>query len=529
MQDGPLNPLFVNTGATAAAGAAAGFDSAAGAATAPAAVAAAAAPTFASPQAHQPSDEDTGNYQPLKPVSMNFELRHAFSSGEVVFDPNLPTLQYPSASRNGTEEAIRKAPTISIAAGAKLDRYATVIREGLNHIPMSDDQDALRGRIEAIFKQEVEANGQQLGGFVPKFKVREGTKYTGEAARNLARSSLQLGTVFSVPLWHSGFWLTLRAPSEGDLLELHRQLTQEKILLGRSTYGLLYSSITSYTAKTMTDFIMAHLHSSSLKVADDDSVLNYVKSPDYQLLLWGLTCATWPNGYQFQRACITDVEKCQHLTTERVNLARLLWEDTTSLSERQKLHMTHRQKQSVTVEQVKIYQEEFLRGRNAKVQINERLAVTFKMPLLSEYIDVGFKWISMLEEQYGRAMGMREEDRNQYLLNHAQAQAMRQFGHFVHALHIDDNEIDDQDDVAVILGDLSSDDTIRTAFTEKVQVFQNDGIVAFVGIPNFKCPSCGGMQNPTALPGQQHELIALDVAQTFFLLLMQKLAMIRDR
>lgn len=521
----PVNPIF-NDG-TAAPAPGMPFDPLAVASSttpaAPAAAPAAAAPASASAPAQQPV-ADPGSYKPL-----NFEVRFPFSSGEVPFDPNLPTLQYPSASRDGTEDAVRKAPNLSIAAGAKLDRYAATIREGLNQIPMSDDQNILRGRETAMFKQEVDVNGTGLGGFVPRFKLREGTKYTGEAARNLVRTGLNLGTVFSVPLWHSGFWMTLRTPSEGDLLELHRQLTQEKTTLGRSTYGLLYSSITSYTAKIMLDFVLTHMHSSSLQLADDDSVVNYIKAPDYQLLLWGLTCATWPNGYQFQRACITDVEKCQYVVTERVNLARLLWEDTTGLTERQKLHMTHKQKQSVTVDQVKIYQEDFLRGRNAKVAINDRLSVTFKMPLLSEYIDVGYKWISMLEEQYGRAMGMREEDRNQYLLNHAQAQAMRQFGHYVHALHLDEHDIEDQDDIAVILGDLSGDDAIRTTFTDKVQAFQNESIIAFVGIPNYKCPSCGGLQNPTALPGRQHELIALDVAQSFFLLLMQKLATIRER
>lgn len=477
----------------------------------------------------QPSAEGTDQPKDKPPAPLNFELRQAFSSGALPFDPNLPTVMYPSASREGTHAAVRKAPSLSISTGAKLDRYAATIRDGLANIPMSDDQDALRGREDAMFQQAIDGNGKFLGGFVPPFTLKEGVKPAGESARNLVRSSMKLGTVFSVPLWHSGFWITLRTLPEGELLELHRQLTQDKVQLGRATYGMLYSGMTSYTAKTMVEFLARHMHSSSLEVAEDDSVFNYIKAPDYQLLLWGLTCATWPNGYQFQRACITDVEKCQHVVNERVSLAQLLWTDGASLSVRQKTHMTARRKGSMTVEQVKTYQDEFLRGRGATIKINDRLSVTLKMPLLNEYIDAGYKWISMLEEQYGKALEMPERERDQYLINQAQAQAIRQFGHFVSSITIDEHELDDSEDVPVILGDLSADDDIRKAFSEAVLKFQNDSIISFVGIPNYKCPSCGGNQNPTAQPGQKHELIALDIAQTFFTLLMQKLARIRDR
>lgn len=466
------------------------------------------------------------SYKPLKP---NFELRFAYSSGEVPFDPELPTVSYPSASREGTAEAMKRAPNLSTEDDAKLTTYGTHIREGLNQLPMGNDMLDVTGRPTAAWTQSPNSNGVELAGAVPKFKIREGGKYSGEAARNLVRSTLSMGTVFSVPLWHSGFWVTLRSPSEGALLELHRQLTQDKTLLGRATYGLICSQSTSYSAKVMTDFIMAHLHSSSLQVGDDDSILRYIKTPDYQLLLWGLACATWPNGYQYQRACITAVEKCTYVVNERVNLSRLQWTDTSSLTARQIQHMTNRQKQSVSVEQVKIYSDDFIAGRKSSVKITDQLSMVLKMPLLTDFLNAGFRWISSLEEQYGRAMGLREEERNKYLLSHGQAQAMRQYSHFVHAIVVGDEEIDDPADIDSILADLSSQDQIRSTFLEKVQTFQNEGIVSFIAIPNYKCPACGGLQNPKAIDGQDHELIPLDVAQTFFPLLMQKLSTIEDR
>lgn len=475
----------------------------------------------------QPADD--GSYQRLAVGEVNFDVRHAFSSGPAEFDPKLPIVQYPSASRAATGQAISRAPNVNLTAGAKLEEYATVLREGLAQIPMGDDMDELRGRPQSHFAQVVSVNGEDLQGYVPKFKLRENVKYTGEAARNLVRDSLKLGTVFQAPLWHSGFWVALKSPSEGDLIELHRQLTQEKVMLGRATYGLLYSQLTGYTAKVMSDFILAHLHSTSIKLEDNESILDYIKAADYNILLWALVCATWPNGYQYQRACVSDVEKCNHVVTERVNLSRLLWTDTSSLTQRQMQHMTNRQRSSVTPEQVQLYCDDFLRGKNTKVALNNKVQVTLRMPSLNEYIEASYRWIGMIEESYGRAMSMEENERNQYLLNHAQAQGMRQFSHFVQSIVVDDHEIDDQETVEQILGDVSCEDDVRDAFTEQVQKFQSEGTISFVGIPNYKCPSCNGMQRPSAIAGQKHELIVLDVAQSFFPLLMQKLTTIRAR
>jgi hypothetical protein len=473
---------------------------------------------------------DQGSYQQLSTSGPNFEVQAAYSSGEIAFDPNLPVLHFPSASREASLESIKNAPNMPVAPGRKLDDYVNVVQEGLNKIPMGDDRDELRGRQVAKFEQEVEVNGEKLYGYVPKFKHKDHAKYSGESARNLVRSSLGMGTVFTAPLWHSGFWVTLRTPTEGDLLELHRQLAQDNVALGRSTYGILFSQMTGYTTKTMLDFILAHLHSSSLAVAEDDSIINYIKAADYDILVWALACATWPSGFQYQRACISDVEKCRYVVTERLNLSRLLWTDTSSLTDLQRQHMSKRQRNSMTIEDVRQYGEQFLRGKNATVDIAGKLQMTLKMPRLVDYIETSYRWVSTLEEQYGRALGMKEDERNTYLINHAQAQSMRQFSHFVHAIKLDDDEIDD--DVSTIedvLSDLSSYDDIRNDFNEKIRKFQNEAIISFIAIPNYKCPACGAMQNPTAIPGQKYELIALDVSQSFFPLLMQKLAMIRQR
>lgn len=519
MNDTPINPIFKPIQSPVAESTPA----------APAATAVLQEPAIVPTIQEAPTPPSAESKPIYKPVEANFLLKFAYGSGEVPFDPQLPSLSYPAATREGTAEAMKSAPNFTPEEDRRLNLYATHIREGLNQLPMGNDMKETIGRVGAKWTQAPTFGDIPMMGYVPKFKVREGGKYTGEAARNLVRSTLRMGTVFNIPLWHSGFWIALRAPSEGALLELHRQLTQDKILLGRATYGMIFSQTTTYSTKAMADFVLEHFHSSSLKVDDTDSILNYIKTPDYQILLWGMTCAVWPNGYQIQRACVSDVSKCTYVTTEKVNLTRLQWTDESSLSALQLQHMTNRQKQSVTVDQVKLYAEQFTRGAKTKVKISDEISVILQMPRLVDFIDAGYRWVNSIEEQYGRAMGMAEDERNKYLMSHAQAQAMCQYSHLVQAILVNDDEIDERADIVNILADLSSQDSIRTEFLQAVMKFQNESIISFVAIPNYKCPSCGGMQHPKAIEGQDHELIALDVGQTFFPLLMQKLSMIEDR
>lgn len=482
----------------------------------------------------------------IVPHEQNFRIDVAYTSeGYDGFNASLDTAAMPSGTDEQIRAALRDTPNLKAGMDKDTEKFISVINSALSTMPTNAGLVNTAHRQGAMYLQQVPSATTPLFGSTPKFKKKEGVKYTGESARNLIRSTMKLGTVFSVPLWHSGFWITLRAPSESDLLELYRKITQDKITLGRSTYGLMFSNVSSYTNKTMLDFIMENLYETSLATKGDESVRDYIKLPDLSLLIWGMACATWPNGFQYQRACITDIDKCKHVVSEKLSLSRLLWTDTSSLTPRQIQHMTNRQRGSVDLEAVKRYTDEFLRGRNSKVVINDELSFILKMPTAAEHIDSGYRWINHIEEEYGRAMTQDESSRNDYLLSHAQATSMRQYAHFVSSVLVGGTdgdtpeEIDGMEEIENALSDLSSRDDVRDLFMTKTSAFLDDSIISFVGIPTYKCPACGGDQRHSAKElnelGEKAntvrypELIPLDVAQTFFPLLIQKILRIRER
>lgn len=470
----------------------------------------------------------------------NFKMDFAYTSEGYAFDKAGITVGLPSGTDAQTREALRDTPNFKSGMDTLSQRYIEVINQGLASLPFGEGLVETAHRDDAMWAQKVESPVGSLMGVSPKFKKKEGVKYTGESARNLIRSHMKLGTVFAVPLWHSGFWVTLRSPTESDLIELYRKITQDKITLGRSTYGLLFSNVSVYVNKILLDFVIDNLYETSLNIKDNEDIRSYIQLPDLSLLVWGLACAAWPNGFQYERACITDVDKCKHVVSEKLNLSKLLWTDTTSLTTRQVQHMTKRLRGSMETETLKVYQDDFVRGKQNKIELTDTLSFVIKQPTALEHVEAGYRWINGIEEGYGRALNQDENTRNDYLLSHAQASSMRQYAHYISSILVDEEEIDGKEEVENALIDLSSRDDLRDLFMKKIAQFLDSSLISFVGIPTYTCPACGGNQRHShaeeeaiaagvkAKPAYP-ELIPLDVAQTFFPLMVQTVLRVRER
>ena len=435
----------------------------------------------------------------------------------------------PSGSMDVTKKAIADTPSSALGADKKSQEWVGTLNSGLASLVYSNGLNGTVEREGADFVQSVPSETGPQSGVYPSFRVKEGARYTGEPARLRIRSALNLGTVFTVPLWHSGFWITLKAPPEGALLELFRRIDSEKVTLGRATYGLLFSNGASYTAKLLLDFVLEHQYETSLKLKDGEDLRDFIRAPDLSLLIWGIACAIWPTGFAYQRACISDPDKCKHVLREKLNLSKLLWTDTSALTQRQIAHMTRRQRGTVDSDEVKRYVSEFIRGQDRKVELTERLSIVMKVPTVVEHIDAGYRWINAIEENYGRAMTQNEKSRDEYLINQGKATIMRQYAHFVKGVEVAGDLYEEKEDIEETLNDLTANDTIRNAFFDKAAEYVDDSIVSLVAIPTYRCPSCGGEQHPSKKLERYPGLIPLDVNQTFFTLLVQRLRRIEAR
>lgn len=382
-------------------------------------------------------------------------------------------------------------------------------------------------RDDANFMQYLETESSKLGYSAPKAAEAGVGNYTGERAVMRVKSILGLGGLISVPLWHSGFWVTLTAPSESRLIELQRRLQEEKIELGRETFGLVFSNEQSYLNSFLLDFCMDHIYEHSVRVDQLSDLRPLMKIQDLNILFWGLACLVWPRGFDYIRS-LTTKEGIENTDTisAKINVAKLMWVDNSSFDDKLKMHMTHRQRGKMTVETVQEYQKNFVPSlsQGRRVPIRENLEVLVASTDVDNYIADGERWIAgivqTVDSTFTQAIPS-EEERNRMITLHARASRLRNYGAWIKAIIIDGNENTERETITELLDVLSTDEETVTLIEGAVTKFIDDSTRALIAIPETSGKEIGVPRFP--------HLIPVDVLNTFFTLLAQRVDIISRR
>ncbi len=389
---------------------------------------------------------------------------------------------------------------------------------------------------EAAFVQGVNSSVGVLQPGAARFKSTSNEVLKGDRAVLRTLAHLGLGSTFRFPLWNSGFWITFRAPSEPDILELQRIIIEDKIMLGRSSYGLAHSNITSYVVQRLLDFALSNIHQTSIEVPADKDIKDFISCHDIPTIVWGIACAIWPQGFKFQRACTSNPEKCQHIVSQKLKLSKILWTNTSSLSEWQIAHMSSVATNSKKADSIIRYQSESLKAQKRQIVINKDKETEFKLllriPTAEQYIESGTRWISGIVDIVNRAVTANTtiNEKNAYITKRGKATTLRQYGHWIEKIEFGDgNSIEDTETIESTLDVLSSDDNCRKEIIEAVMKYIATSTVTVIGIPSYDCPNCGGEQKSSAELPNHTNIIPIDVYTTFFTLLVQKLQLIEQR
>lgn len=352
----------------------------------------------------------------------------------------------------------------------------------------------------------------------PRLAASGETTLTGQRAVQRIRALVGLGTLIQIPLWHSGFWITLRAPSEGEVLDLFRRTSEEKITLGRLTYGLAFANTSSFIARALVDFAMEHLHDATVKPGID--IRKFIKVHDLQTIAWGLACTIWPKGFHYTRSVLGGEGKEKREAKGMLNLTKLQFVDTARLTEWQVAHMARRLGNTMTAEMLERYQSEFTLTER-KVQLEDGLSMTLKIPTIDEYLTSGDRWISSITDMVDRAFQQPPSDevRDRYVSHYGKTSIMRQFSHWIKDLQEDDTNspmvYSDFETIDMSLNDLSQIDPIRNKYFEAMHSFIDDTTMSVIATPTVD----EGEEN--RLPRYPH-LVPIDAVYSFFTLLVQK-------
>lgn len=398
---------------------------------------------------------------------------------------------------------------------------------GIKSAPMHDCTVPAMKREGSVWKQSIKAGDKVLSIAAPRLGDDGGPKLTGKRAVYRVRAELGMGSVVQVPLYHSGFWVTLRAPSETELIKTNAAIHSRKIAMGAATHGLAFANHAVYTYESILDLAMECVYETTLAgIQSQADIRALIQTPDINILAWGLACAIYPRGFNFERSLIDPDGVKTVVVNMLLNVGKALVVDDSMLNEWQKTHMAKRGTSSMGVDQVKMYRDHFVKGKNQAVNLSDRLTVNLRTPSVEEFIEAGNAWVNELIAGVKSAF-TEETDlkrRNELVLTHAKATTMRQYTHWVESFEFPhrSGNIDSPETIASVCADISANDKIRAKFYEAVSKFINDSLVAVVAIPQVH-PS-----EEAPLP-RFETYMPIDPISVFSNLLSQKIQIIQMR
>lgn len=446
-------------------------------------------------------------------------------------------VKLPSETSANMEKCLGNMPNINMNDDPEARVWGQVLTDSIYNITFNDTLVPTTRAPGSDFRQKVDVGGKSFGISMASMTKAENENLKGERALFRVMSHLGMGSIFQVPLWHSGMWLSFKPPTESEIVELNRLIIADKINLGRNSYGLIYSNTTVYAVGRLVDFALSHVYDITVKRDDIDvgNLKDHISCQDIFSLLWGFTCTMYPRGFNFSRACVNDPSKCNHVVEEILNVSKLQWTNNSGLTEWQKTHMSSRQPRLKDMASVKRYKDELLKSQNSTVDIEgengQTIRITLKTPNITQYVDAGHRWIGSIVDTVNSSVGtnLDKNERDKFIFDKGKASSMRQYAHWVNSIELDTNIIDDVETIEKVLDSLSASDKLRNSFLTKVVDYINNSTISVIGIPVFECPKCGMEQAPEKPYPKVTDIIPIDVIQVFFELTAQRLGRIADR
>lgn len=367
------------------------------------------------------------------------------------------------------------------------------------------------------------------------------TKDKLSTASALARFNAFLGTgeVTQVPLWHSGFWVTLRPIKQKDFVNLTIALNDNAIILGRYTNALIYSNYSVVFVRIVMDFIISNIVDTSLNLKDED-IRKYIRVQDIYTLINGILTAMYPRGIEVVKSCentlkLDDDNKpvCDFIATGTVDTKKLLWVNRKALTNKHLSHMSNRQPNSVSISEVLEYQNTMQSTREEVVKIDigddKWIKFTIKDPTLLDYVTIGEQWVTDIVTNTEKVFEEKDSEAvKQSKINDAtMAARMNMYNSYIVKIETSDgSKFVTSEQIVELLNVVSMNDNIYIELAKAIQKHIDESAIAIIATPNYTCPKCKEVQKNTGV-GAFKEFIPLNLLESFFDLSDQRMKSIR--
>lgn len=435
-------------------------------------------------------------------------------------DRELHAEQVREQTRDGVDQLRR---FITVRSAATHPRHGDLVKNDSGVFRASGAYTRSARRQTARWEQQVSHNGNEMA--ISKPKMGEpGDKLVGDRAFERMRSMMGFAETVRIPLWHSGVWITIRGPSDRDLIALISQMRREAGTVGRTTTGAALSNQVAMHADTLTMFLRNYIVETSYYSLEE--LFTIIKAQDFDTMLAGLAASIYTRGFEFVRVVGSRGENDEYETVRaRLNIPKSMWTDTNMLTDRQRSHMTLRASGSMTKQSVEEYQKGFVsispRICTYVLSTGKEVKIELTPPFLYEFINAGHAWIEELQNLVTRTLGTDADEtlRNTEIAKLARATYLRMYSHWVTSIEVDGTSTTDREQGALprLLDELSADDLVINKFPLDVGQYIDDTTVSLVATTALTEDEANSHKR---FP----QLVPINILATFFQLLSQKAA-----
>jgi len=361
----------------------------------------------------------------------------------------------------------------------------------------------------------------------PTVKSKKG-KLPKRRAKSAIREALGMNGVKQVVLPHSGFRITIDAIPRVDRFVLLEQLAEREIELSTDTATMIYAAPRVIYVRLLMDFISDFIIDSTLKLEEDDNVMNYINILDLDVLVLEIVKSFYTEGFAISIACknatVVDNEdiKCGYVISGKVNLDEVYKFDENALSPEQIDILSRRGSGTVTIEDQASYIDELTLKDSSRIIKLERgdnvIEVELRQSSVEAYLIASDKYTAEITRQVDKVL-MGDENplaRKSKLESIAKDLVLAKYMHFVSSVSANGNKTTDIASIYDSLSMIMDDEEHSTTVIKELVEFLDSHICAMTCTPVYTCPSCRKESVPEGgTPKGFGSMIPLDILEVF--------------
>lgn len=486
----------------------------------------------------QQSDENEAlEEKPKSKVKLeNFQLvNKAVTLQEEIYSPYVKDEKHPQTpvyftpTTNSELEQIGESDYFSRDAESLPAEYRDAIGYGVDILQSNDTVlKAVAENPNADFRQYIEKDdGTPIKPFRPKWKNPGSNQaLSGLKAIDKIRTALNQGSTITIPLWASGIWLTIKAPTTIELADNFDLIQNEIIELGKQTAGGIFENTQVYLNKNLLDLVNRLFYSWTLKdsdAQDNRSISEVILVDDLETIAWAISVCMYPNGYPFSEPCVSNIDTCNHISEQLINLSKIFWVDYNKLTKWQIEFMSNPTTKR-SWDEIQKYRSEAKWSATSKVRLKDYpFTIYLKTPTAQEYIDSGYSWIESLKDSVRDIIPNANDNKlNSMIFERAGLTISRGYAHYVKAIVFDDgSRTNDTNDIEQSINEICAVPEAVTELVEKINEHITNSTVTMTALPRHVCPVC--QSDPNADDKRHPYLIPISALKVFFSLRDRKL------